>query len=246
MLVQKEDKVGETVAKDFRASRVFESYGLDFCCGGKKSIEAACSEKYVDADKVLADLAMIEDINDINAHYSNWEPDFLVDYIINNHHTYVTNSISTIEHHLQKVVNAHGARHPETALAQACFNDLKNELLDHMAKEEKMLFPYIKKMSFALNNTLEIPAAPFGTVENPIKMMEAEHDNAGLLMKEISTLTNSYTPPADACATFRVLYKELQEFENDLHMHIHLENNILFPKAAELEAKMNRTFATIK
>jgi regulator of cell morphogenesis and NO signaling len=245
MLVKKENKIGETVAKNFRASRVFESYGLDFCCGGKKSIETACKEKNVDADKVLADLAMIEDINDINAHYQNWEPDFLVEYIINNHHTYVTNSISTIEHHLQKVVNAHGERHPETALAQAYFTELKNELLDHMAKEEKMLFPYIKKMCFALKNTLEIPAAPFGTVENPIKMMEAEHDNAGLLMKEINTLTNSYTPPADACATFRVLYNELQEFENDLHMHVHLENNILFPKAAELEVKMNRTFAAI-
>ena len=114
-----------------------------------------------------------------------------------------------------------------------------------MAKEEKMLFPYIKKMCFALKNTLEIPAAPFGTVENPIKMMEAEHDNAGLVMKEISTLTNSYTPPADACATFRVLYNELQEFENDLHMHVHLENNILFPKALLLEKKMNQIFETL-
>ncbi|MBE2218108.1 MAG: iron-sulfur cluster repair di-iron protein [Ignavibacteria bacterium] len=245
MLVQKENKIGETVAKNFRASKVFESYGLDFCCGGKKSIEAACSEKKIDTGKVLADLAMIQDINDINAHYQNWEPDFLVEYIINNHHTYVTNSISTIEHHLQKVVNAHGERHPETAQVQVCFTDLKNELLDHMAKEEKMLFPYIKKMCFALKNTLEIPAAPFGTVENPIKMMEAEHDNAGIVMKEISTLTDSYTPPADACATFRVLYNELQEFENDLHMHVHLENNILFPKALLLEKKMNQIFETL-
>lgn len=246
MPVQKEDKIGETVARNYRASRVFENYGLDFCCGGKKTIEAACKEKNINADKLLEELATIEDTNDINAHYRNWEADFLVDYIINNHHTYVTNSISIIEHHLQKVVHAHGDRHPETALVQSYFNDLKNELLDHMAKEEKMLFPYIKKMSFAFKNTIDIPAAPFGTVGNPIKVMEAEHDNAGNLMREINALTNSYTPPQDACATYRVLYNELKEFENDLHIHVHLENNILFPKAAELEAKLNRVFTAIQ
>jgi regulator of cell morphogenesis and NO signaling len=246
MQVQKEHKIGETVAKNFRASRVFESYGLDFCCGGKKSIEAACKEKSIDTVKVLADLAQVEDVNDINAHFANWEPDFLAEYIINNHHTYVTNSVSTIEHHLDKVVNAHGERHPEAAMVQSLFTELKTELLNHMAKEEKMLFPYIKKMCFAIKNTIDMPAAPFGTVENPIKVMEAEHDNAGNIMRQINTLTNSYTPPADACTTFKVLYNELMEFENDLHMHVHLENNILFPKAAELELKLDKAFNTLK
>ncbi|HWA05958.1 MAG TPA: iron-sulfur cluster repair di-iron protein, partial [Ignavibacteria bacterium] len=224
-MIQKETRIGEVVAQNFHTARIFESYGLDFCCGGKKTIENACAEKGVDAPSLLAELERTNASNPTQTHFDKWEADFLVDYIINNHHSYVNNSISTIEHHMLKVVNAHGERHPELANISSVFEDLKNELLEHMAKEERMLFPYIKKMCFALKNNLEIPAAPFGSVSNPVKVMEHEHDAAGIMAETLNTLSDGYTPPPDACATFRVLYGELKEFEEDLHMHIHLENN---------------------
>lgn len=245
MLIQKESKIGEVVAGNFHAAKIFEDHGLDFCCGGKKTIEAACGEKGVNTDQLLAELESINAVNPSSTHFDKWEADFLAEYIINNHHAYVVNAVSTIEHHLQKVVSAHGEKHTEVVKIESVFTELKNELLDHMAKEEKMLFPYIKKMNIALKNTLEMPVPPFGTVENPIKVMESEHDNAGLLTKEINKLSNGYQPPKDACTTFRVLYNELKEFEDDLHVHIHLENNILFPKAKLLEEKLNKTYSVL-
>ena len=245
MLIQKETKVGEVVAENFHAAKVFESHGLDFCCGGKRTIEDACKTKGVDTDSLLAELEKLNANNPSSTHFDKWEADFLTDYIINNHHAYANNAISTIEHHLQKVVSAHGAKHPEVCGIESIFTELKNELLEHMAKEERMLFPYIKKLSFAIKNSIEMPAAPFGSVDNPIKVMESEHDNAGLLLKKINALSDSYTPPQDACATFRVLYGELREFEEDLHVHIHLENNVLFPKAKTMEEKLNKVYTTL-
>jgi regulator of cell morphogenesis and NO signaling len=245
MLVQKENRIGDIVAGNFHTAKIFESHGLDFCCGGKKSIGDACIEKHVDAELVINELSKVEDTNQTLSRFDKWEADFLVDYIINNHHSYVLNTVSTIEHHLAKVVSAHGERHPEMAKIQGLFADLTDELLNHMQKEEKMLFPYIKKMHMAYRNTLEMPVPPFGTVGNPIKMMEDEHESAGNLMKLISSLSSGYTPPQDACGTYKVLYGELKEFENDLHMHVHLENNILFPKAAWLERELNKTDSTL-
>jgi len=245
MLIQKETKVGEVVAENFHAAKVFESHGLDFCCGGKRTIEDACRTKGVDTNSLLAELKNLNANNPSSTHFDKWEADFLTDYIINNHHAYVNNAISTIEHHLQKVVSAHGAKHPEVCGIESIFTELKNELLEHMAKEERMLFPYIKKLSFAIKNSIEMPAAPFGSVDNPIKVMESEHDNAGLLLKKMNALSDSYTPPQDACATFRVLYGELKEFEEDLHVHIHLENNVLFPKAKTMEEKLNKVYTTL-
>ncbi len=245
MLVQKENKIGEVVARNFHTAKVFESLGLDFCCGGKKTIGDACREKGMDADFVVSEVSKVQESNGTAAHFEKWEPDFLADYIINNHHAYVQTTIPTIEHHLQKVVSAHGEKHPELSKIDEAFTTLKNELMDHMAKEEKMLFPYIKKMNIAYKNTLEMPVPPFGSVDNPIKVMESEHEAAGGLMALISKLSGSYTPPADACSTYKVLYSELKEFEADLHMHVHLENNILFPKASELEVKLNRTYSTL-
>lgn len=245
MLIQKENTIGEVVVGNFHTAKIFERYGIDFCCGGKKSIEDACRDKGLDSVMVLEDLEKMNQSNATSTRFNTWDVDFLAEYIVNNHHSYVISAISTIEHHLHKVLSAHGEKHPEIAGIESIFTELKNELLDHLAKEEKMLFPYIKKMNFALKNTLELPIPPFGTVENPIKVMELEHDNAGMLTKSINSLSNGYQPPKDACATFRVLYNELKEFEEDLHVHIHLENNILYPKAKELEEKLKKTFSVL-
>jgi len=235
MLVQKENTIGEVVAQNFHTARVFEDFGLDFCCGGKKTISDACRERGINPDALLNNLTVTGHAAGTAAHYDKWGLDFLADYIIANHHTYVLNEITTIEHHLDKVTSKHGEKHPEVIKINSLFSELKDELLVHMQKEEKMLFPYIKKMVFASKNALDFPFPPFGSVINPVAVMENEHENAGKLMGEISKVANSYAPPEDACTTFRILYNELAEFEADLHVHIHLENNILFPKAVSLE-----------
>jgi regulator of cell morphogenesis and NO signaling len=240
MLAQKENRIGEIVAENFRTAKIFEENGLDFCCGGKKTIIEACREKGVNPELLISQLNKIDDSGSRSTHFNSWEVDFLIEYIIINHHSYVVNSIPTIEHHLQEVIAAHGMKFPSLTKIEELFADLKDELTAHMAKEEKMLFPYIKKMYIAFNNSLDMPAAPFGTVGNPVKVMESEHEAAGNLVQEISRLTNNYTPPEGACGKFKVLYAELKEFESDLHVHIHLENNILFPKAQELEEKLNK------
>ncbi len=239
MLVQKENTIGEVVAQNFHTAKIFEDFGLDFCCGGKKTINDACREKGINPDTLLTNLASIGRPNVTAAHYDKWELDFLADYIVTNHHAYVLSEITTIEHHLDKVMSKHGEKHPEIFKINALFSELKEELLTHMQKEEKMLFPYVKKMLFAQMNSLDFPFSPFGSVASPIAVMEHEHDNAGALMHEINLVSGAYTPPDDACTTFRLLYSELAEFEEDLHTHIHLENNILFPKAIALEKSFN-------
>jgi regulator of cell morphogenesis and NO signaling len=239
MLVQKNQKIGEIVSQNFQTAKVFESFGVDFCCGGKKTISDACSEKSIDPYILINELEKIEELNATGSHYGNWEVDFLIDYIVNNHHWYVVNSVSTIEHHFQQVITAHGEKYPALAKIESIFAELKNELLNHLVKEEKMLFPYIKKLQVAYKNGLELPFPPFGSVGSPIRITESEHEHAGRFMEEISRLANSYEPPKDACGRFKLLYAELKDFENDLHMHVHLENNILFPKAVKLEEKLN-------
>jgi len=239
MLIQKENKIGEIVAKNFHTAQIFENLGLDFCCGGKKTINDACLEKGLNPENVIIELEKVEENSSNAMHFDKWEIDFLIDYIINNHHSYVRNMVSTIEHHLQKVVSAHGEKHPEVVSINGTFNDLKEELLNHMQKEEKVLFPYIRKMNIAYKNSFEMAFPPFGTVENPLKIMESEHESAGRMMAAINKLSGRYVPPANACGTYKVLYQELKEFEQDLHKHVFIENNILFPKALELEKNLN-------
>jgi len=239
MMVQKENTIGEVVANNFQTAKIFEDFGLDFCCGGKKTIHDACKEKGINPDAVIKNLTNTERANGTTAHFDTWELDFLVDYIVTNHHSYVLNEITTIDHHLQKIVPKHGEKHEELYHVYTLFEELKEELLVHMQKEEKMLFPYIKKMVLAQKNALGFPHPPFGTVTSPVAVMEHEHEQAGNLMHEINKVTKSYETPDGACTTFKVLYQELEDFEKDLHVHIHLENNILFPKAIELEKVLN-------
>jgi len=223
---------------------VFETYGLDFCCGGKKTIGDACSANGLDSDELISELAGVtENGNHADKSFYNWEADFLADYIINTHHTYVIRALPNIYTHAIKVAQEHGENHPETIRISQVFSDIKEELEVHMQKEEKMLFPHIKLMSRANRDGNQMHYPPFGTVGNPIKVMEIEHENAGRLMSEINELTGNYSPPADACTTYRVLYEELREFENDLHIHIHLENNILFPKAIGIEKKLTNQYS---
>lgn len=226
--------VGEIVKLDFRAADVFSSYGIDFCCGGKISVADACAANGTDESKVIGELESLQYKTGAAAHdFDSWNIGFLTDYIINTHHQYVAKAIPQILPLAQKVADVHGEHHPEVVVVNELFNELADELLSHMQKEEQILFPYIKKM-VAAESSGSCDAC-FGSVASPISVMEAEHENAGTILKQLYNLSDGYTAPEDACNTFRVLYGKLKEFEADLHIHIHLENNILFPKSIELE-----------
>src|SRR6218665_3284894 len=225
--------VGELVAEDYRTASVFKNNGIDFCCNGNRSIDEACRKKNIDSAVLIAALQQVtQDTNNSTADYNSWPADLLADYIEKKHHRYVQAKIREIVPFLHKVAGVHGEHHPELKEVEALFHDCAEELTMHMQKEENVLFPYIRKMMAAGDTPVE---AAFGTVQNPIRMMMMEHDHEGERFRRIAALTNDYTPPADACNTYRVTYALLPEFEEDLHLHIHLENNILFPKAIAME-----------
>jgi regulator of cell morphogenesis and NO signaling len=237
---ENDETLGQIAAKDLRKAEVFKKYGLDFCCGGKKTVKQACTEKGLDVTKIEQELQQADN-NPVTRPlpYGDWSLDFLADYIVNTHHSYVKKSLPEIRGFAAKVAQVHGSSHPELPAVQQLVEEVNRELTSHMLKEEKVLFPYIKDQVAADNNEKSLQAIHFGTVQNPINMMEMEHEMVGKNMEEIRTLTNNYKLPDDACASYSLLFRMLDEFENDLHIHIHLENNILFPKALDVEKKSN-------
>ncbi|POY35166.1 iron-sulfur cluster repair di-iron protein [Solitalea longa] len=233
-----DDTIGELVAKDFRKAEVFKKFGIDFCCGGKKSVKQVCTDKGIDYNELETALKNIEKTETQSENFDKWSLDFLAEYIINKHHTYVKESSPLLLEFAEKVARVHGAHHPENIEIFEKVQALTCEMGTHMLKEERVLFPYIQGLAKLQKEGKAASPPTFGTVQNPVNMMEMEHDSAGDLMKAIRELSNNYTPPAEACNTYRVLYAKLEEFENDLHRHIHLENNLLFPKAIELEKEL--------
>ncbi|HXH17479.1 MAG TPA: iron-sulfur cluster repair di-iron protein [Chitinophagales bacterium] len=229
--------VGQWVAEDYRTAEVFKKHGIDFCCGGGRSVQDVCEKKGVDYALLEKELlnAGTKKSAESNLNASEWQLDFLADYIVNVHHAYVRQNIPYLLEYAGKVAKVHGNANPETVRINELINQLVSELQMHMVKEEKVLFPYIKKLARVRQENLQMEKPHFGTVHNPVRMMEAEHEHAGGILKQIRSLSRDFTPPAHACNTYRVLYFKLQEFESDLHRHIHLENNILFPKSVAME-----------
>ena len=228
--------VRDVVNADFRAAAVFHGYGIDFCCGGKKTLEEACRERDLCVDEVVRDVAKVCRIPDTSStRYADLETDALIARIVDVHHEYVRQALPAIVAHTRKVASAHGAKHPELVDVAVVFDGVAREMTLHMGKEEGVLFPYISSAARAAASGGLPPQAPFGSVENPIRMMEEDHDAAGTAMSLIRELTSGYTLPDDACTTYRICFQELEEFERDLHEHVHLENNILFPRARALE-----------
>jgi len=228
--------VGEIVKHDFRAADVFSNYGIDFCCGGKISVAEACANAKTDESLVISALEKMQNQTGSAVHdFDSWNIGFLADYIQNTHHQYVKKAITQILPLAQKVADVHGENHSEVIRINELFKDLAEELLSHLQKEEMILFPYIKKLVADESAGKCNDPGCFGSIGSPISVMEAEHENAGVILKEMYRISNGYSAPEDACNTFRVLYGKLKEFEDDLHRHIHLENNLLFPKAIELE-----------
>lgn len=227
----------DIVSENFNAARLFDSYGFDYCCHGNETLAVACQKGGVEISSVISDLDLL-DTDIASQRYFSWDVSFLIDYIINNHHSYIRDVSPTILLHLQKCVAAHSRRHPELIKVEALFRRTIAELMHHMHKEEQILFPYIKHLYRSeLNGTIP-PVARFGKVENPINMMLAEHETAGANLSEIRELLNGYTIPEDACTTLQLAYKELEGFESDLHKHVFLENVIVFPKAIRLEKEL--------
>ena len=236
---ENDETLGEIAANDVRKAEVFRKYGLDFCCGGKKTVKEACAEKGLDVTKVEQEL-QFADKNISTARplpYNEWNIDFLADYILNTHHSYVRKIIPDLRSYASKVASVHGSHHPELFAISQLTDEVCTELSSHMIKEENVLFPYIKQLVAAKNNGNPLPGKTFNSVQSPINIMEHEHEVVGNKLEQIRKLSNNFSLPEDACASYSYLYKTLEEFENDLHIHVHLENNILFPKALELEKK---------
>ncbi len=228
--------IGEYVAKDFRTAAIFSKHGIDFCCKGNRTIEEACDKKNIDTTGLKQELnTVLATKNDSAIDFQLWPLDLLADYIEKTHHRYVEEKTQLILPFLDKLCKVHGAGHPELFEITELFKGCAGELAQHMKKEELILFPFIKKLVKATLADELIDPPHFGTIKNPIAMMMQEHEAEGDRFVKIAALTNNYTPPGDACNTYRVTFAMLEEFEQDLHKHIHLENNILFPKAADLE-----------
>ncbi|MFB9055809.1 iron-sulfur cluster repair di-iron protein [Mariniflexile ostreae] len=233
-------QIGHFVADDFRTAAVFSNYGIDFCCKGHRTIEEVCDKKGIDTNELLNKLeAAVNSNANQSIDYKSWPLDLLADYVEKKHHRYVEEKTPVLRQFLDKLCKVHGERHPELFEINELFTGCAGELAAHMKKEELILFPFVKKMVAANLNRSAIEAPHFGTVGNPIAMMMEEHENEGERFRKIAELTNNYNPPADACNTYRVTFAMLEEFEKDLHLHIHLENNILFPEAIKLEQQFS-------
>ncbi|HVZ57558.1 MAG TPA: iron-sulfur cluster repair di-iron protein [Chitinophagaceae bacterium] len=236
---QKDPTLGELAAADFRKAQVFKRYGLDFCCGGKKTLHQACTEKKISESEVIRELHEVDQLSSQESlHYNEWDPAFLADFIVNNHHAYVKKSVVPLNELATKVARVHGQEHPETRAIAELVGRVTSELSSHMVKEEQVLFPYIKQLTRRAEAGEPAGTVLFGSVQNPVQVMEDEHEQVGRDMARMKELSGGFAIPEGACASFTLLYKWLSEFEEDLTRHVHLENNILFPKAIELEKQI--------
>lgn len=225
--------LAQIVTNDHRAAAIFEKYHLDFCCKGKRSLQQACAEQQLPVEEITTELENIlqkDPIHNKNS-FEQFSLTQLVYYIVSTHHDYVKKEAPQIMAYLQRVVAKHGNRHPEMLKVFELFASVKEEMEMHMRKEEFILFPRIKELEKISQEKSEQLQLNISYLQSPILIMEQEHDHAGSLLDEIRKLTSDYTPPADACTTYRLSFAALKAFEMDLHQHVHLENNILFPKA---------------
>lgn len=237
MLLDPTKTVGELAVALPNATRVFEKTKIDYCCGGDQLLGDACAKAGVDVqvlEQMLESAAVPASATGVD--FQNVTLVKLITYILDKHHVYTKDEMERLESLSAKVVGAHGANHPELLTIRDLLNQLFAELRPHMFKEEQILFPFVVELERSALQNRPAPFAPFGTVNNPIRMMMIEHDNAGEILRELRKLSGDYKPPADGCMSYQTFYGALETFEQDLHQHIHLENNILFPKAIALEA----------
>ena len=239
-MISSETTVRQVAVQLPESTRLFEKLNIDYCCGGNRTLIDACDSAGVEVDNVIEMLTALDTVGATR----NGSVDFqklslteLISYILETHHIFTRSEMARIEALSAKVMNAHAANHPELLNVENLFRRLCADLKPHMFKEEQVLFPYIVSLEQAQAGAQPDPFAPFGTVKNPIRMMSMEHDTAGDILRELRAVTADYQVPPDACISYQTLYQALEGFEKDLHQHIHLENNILVPRAIELEAR---------
>jgi regulator of cell morphogenesis and NO signaling len=225
-IMKRDISIGEIVAMDFRAASVFKEAGIDFCCGGRQSIEEACIETGIDQSELERRLADLESLPADTVHnFNEWELGFLCDYIMNTHHKFVLKSLPELVHYTGKIAMVHGDMHPELSEVEALFSEINRELLQHLKNEEEVFFPAIKEYQSTRSDKSKT------TIVQQIDKLSGEHEFAGGSMDKINSITDNYKVPPDGCNTYHVTFRLLQQFEDDLHVHVHLENNIVFPKA---------------
>lgn len=229
--------VGELATDIPGAARIFQETGIDFCCGGKRSLRAVCDAQGLEVHELLAaleaELSSPEPAPDV--HWKTGPVAALIAHIVEKHHGYIRAETPRIEVWMEKVVQVHGDRHPELLRIRHAFAGMASEMMRHMTKEEQILFPCIANLETPPPAGAPAPAASFATISMPVQMMMQEHDHTGRDLAEIRQHAGDYAPPPDACATYRALYQALAAFEADMRRHVHLENNILFPRAIALE-----------
>jgi regulator of cell morphogenesis and NO signaling len=235
MSMTTEKTVRELALENPAATRVFEKLGIDYCCGGGKPLGEACQAAGLPLETVIEALATAVPRATETTDWQKSTLTSLIQHIIHTHHQFVTAETERLRPLFAKVCSKHGVNHPELEQMRTIFGGLADELAMHLMKEERILFPYIVRMEETVLRNLPAPPPPFGSVRNPIAMMISEHDGAGEALRELRAASNGYTAPADGCVSYQTLYKALAEFETDLHQHIHLENNVLFPRAVEME-----------
>jgi len=222
-------KIGEIVTDNFKTAEIFKKFGIDFCCGGNVSLQQACDEKNLNISVLSKELLILDDQpQDNNYNFKKWNLDFLCDYIVNTHHKTVLKLLPQLMSYTQKIADVHGTNHPELTQIATLFSQINDELFPHLKNEEEILFPAIKDvLKTGSGHSKEI-------ITSEIARMSKEHEFAGEAMDRINKLSSNYLLPADACNTYTVTFKLLEQFEDDLHIHVHLENNILYPKALAL------------
>jgi len=230
--------VREVAVQIPESTKLFETLKIDYCCGGNRLLTDACESAGVAVDNVISMLAVLsrtktDDQDTLD--FQKLSLSDLITHILDTHHVFTKSEMNRLTALIEKVTGAHGSNHPELFKLHELFQKLCIELKPHMFKEEQVLFPYIVSLESAIAQKRNLPFAPFGTVNNPIRMMTTEHDAAGSILHELRAATSDYREPPDGCISYQTLYQELEEFEKDLYQHIHLENNILFPKAVEAE-----------
>lgn len=233
-------KLQDLVSNDYRLAPVLSSFGFDYCCHGKMSLGDACEQKKVSIDAVKQAIVKVESFASSGSFVvrpNDWSVSFLIDFIVANHHQYLYSAFPLLKSGLSKLVGVHGSRHPELIEIDALFNEMTDALLQHLWKEENILFPYGKSLDGGSSGFQQ--RVPFGSVEAPISMMQGDHEREGSRLFRLRELTNGYSVPSDGCNTYRVVFSQLSEFDSDLIQHIHLENNILFPRLIKLEQGSN-------
>lgn len=244
MNISSDTKVGRLVVDHPVTADVFEKYGIDFCCNGNQTLAAACEGKQISFETLRAELLerkqTAEEQNLVSGpDFRTWPLDLLADYIEKTHHRYVERNLPALSRYLEKIKTVHGQAHPELETIAVIFSESAGELTKHMKKEELILFPFIRKLARMKEKGQSVEPSATGAVQHPVRMMMHDHDAEGERFRKIAQLSNNYTPPADSCATYRAAYAKLEEFERDLHQHIHLENNLLFPRAIEMEKQLS-------